>query len=117
MFVMFVVTFRGLIMAAIPVTCQQLKDFASKHFNIPKSKLLAQSRASHCTIRIKPDSAPESRDLVYSHKFPPEFGNRCMRLVYAGHEPLMSQDWGGNITDTSVTLTPVEWHRVFASYE
>jgi hypothetical protein len=40
-----------------------------------------------------------------------------MKIVYAGHKTLEGQDWGGNIQDNSISMSPVHWHKLFESYE
>lgn len=50
--------------------------------------------------------------LKFENLFPPEFGNLCMRAVYAKHEGLCSQDWGGNISPNMIAMRRDEWLKV-----
>lgn len=45
-------------------------------------------------------------------KFPEAFGNRCMRVAYAGSPQLCEQNWGGNISCRGVTLVNRQWREV-----
>lgn len=89
---------------AVPETLSApwLKRFFRNKFGIPVRVGNANSN-SWVQIWIQSDGSP-SRALHYSHAFPPELGNRCMRIVYAGSEKLREQNWGGNIQPHSISL-------------
>lgn len=95
----------------------QIKQFISRTFNIPQSKLRAESGKHFCGVRIVPEKHRNFTDrFVYSYQFTPELGNRCMRIIYAGHESLSQQCWGGNVGSTSIAMSHQEWVELMRQY-
>ncbi len=96
----------------------QLKQFINRVLGIPKAKLRADTQGKYWEVRIKPEPSLKWNDpLVFTHSFPAEFGNRCMRIIYAGSESLSAQNWGGNVNPTSIAMRPGEWAKLVAQYE
>lgn len=55
-----------------------------------------------------------SGELKFSHDFPPQLGQRCMAIVYKGHETLSKQSWGGNIQRHSIAMHGYELRKLLA---
>lgn len=98
-----------------------LKRFFKRHFGIPVRVNTGKGKAGWLNVwiqseRWKPGDPPEKRHaLIYKHQFPPELGSLCMRTVYAGHEGLENQNWGGNISGHSISMKKSEWVKVLQS--
>lgn len=84
------------------LTAPWLKRFFKRKLGIP---VRVQSAGSSGWVQIWIISdRSNQRNLVYQHHFPPELGNRCMRIVYADSKKLLNQAWGGNIHQHSISL-------------
>lgn len=51
--------------------------------------------------------------LVYHHEFPPELGNRCLKLIYPTSEKLCAQNWAGNVQKHSIAMSGGEFRQLF----
>jgi len=102
------------------MTAIQLKQFINRILGIPKSKLRATSGDRYCHVTIIPERRHRQdfkEPIRYAYQFTPELGNRCMRIVYKGHESLCAQNWGGNITSHSIAMLSHEWKELIEQYE
>lgn len=90
-----------------------LKRFFKTKFGIPVRVRTLSGKAGYIDVWIMSDrSRSSNRELRYSHAFPPELGNRCMRAVYPSHADLCNQNWGGNILGHSITMVDRQWRTV-----
>lgn len=94
----------------------ELKRFISTTLKIPIGKLRARaSSPGFNEVYIVPERSENHREpLRYLYQFPPEFGNKCMRIVYAGSDKLETQAWGGNIRSNMIAMRANEWRQLMA---
>lgn len=86
------------------LTAPWLKQFFKRHLGIPVRVENAAGEKGYVRVWIQHYRCVETRNLIYKHAFTPEFGNRCMRVVYSTSEKLSSQNWGGNIGANGIAM-------------
>lgn len=92
------------------MTGVELKRFINFALGIPISKLRAECSRRFCNIRIVPEKGESFHaPLRYNYTFPPEFGQRCMGIVYKSSPSLSAQAWGGNISSTGIAMYAEQW--------
>ena len=97
------------------LTAPWVKRFFKNRLGIPDVAVQnagAVGREWMC-VRIRPLPSKSHMDpLRYQHAFTPEFGLRCMGIVYEGHPTLSLQTWGGNIEGHSISMYGGEFRRL-----
>lgn len=98
------------------VDAKTLKRFFKERYNIPVRVRSSPGKAKWINVWIPSDhNAALKGQLVYSHRFPDELGNKCMGIVYPDSEQLRSQNWGGNIEPHSLAMFPAQWEQLLSS--
>jgi len=92
------------------LTAPWLKRFFKRRLGIP-IMVEGAGRSGWVRIWIMSDRT-QPRKLIFHHRFPPELGQRCMAIVYEGHESLSAQSYGGNITGNSISMYGRELRRL-----
>ena len=100
---------------AVPerITAPWVKRFFRDHFDIPV-RVRGADRDGWMMVWIMSDRSVDHRHgLVYHHEFPPELGNRCVKLTYPESEELCKQDWAGNVERHSISMHGHRFRELF----
>jgi hypothetical protein len=97
----------------------QLKQFINRVLHIPKGKLRAEVGKTWAVVFImsEPRTGKDINEpFHYLYRFPPEFTNRCMRIVYPDSEQLCQQATGGNISSVSIAMHRDQWNQLYQQF-
>lgn len=92
------------------LTAPWLKRFFQRRLGIP-IRVEGANRKGWVHLWIMSDRA-YTRELIYHHRIPPELGQRCMAIVYEGHDGLSKQAYGGNIMSNGIAMHGHELRRL-----
>ena len=94
------------------ITAPWLKRFFKSKLGIPV-RVENAGGSGWVRVWIMSDRTINHRDpLRYSHRFPGELCQRCMAIVYEGHNGLSQQTSGGNISSVSIAMFGHELRRL-----
>ena len=90
----------------------EIKQFFKKHFDIPVRVRTVAVKRPFVQIWI-----PCGDGMTYSHRFPDQLGNHCVKIIYGADSTLANQNWAGNTQPYSLSLDAEEWAKLQAIYE
>lgn len=87
------------------ITAPWLKRFFKNRLGFDNIRVENAGSSGYVGIRLVPENCKDYRaPLKYKKTFSPEFGQRCMAVVYKGSKELSQQAWGGNIGSTMIAM-------------